>query len=140
MIANIEQAWGQKKLAGALFLDVKGAYDYVARKQLLKRMFELDIPSDIIRWTNSFLTERRVQLVIDGYTCQKRGIKTGIPQGSPISPILFIIYLSGVFEAIETKVPIQAISFVDDIGLLATGGFIKEIIQTLKLAGKEVIK
>ena len=69
LIAITEDAWNQKKLMGALFLDVKGAFDYIARKQLLKRIIALGIPGDLIRWTNLFLTERRVQLVIDGYTC-----------------------------------------------------------------------
>jgi retron-type reverse transcriptase len=140
IIVTVEKAWKQKKLAGALFLDVKGAFDYIARKQLLKRMIELKIPGDITRWTDSFLKERKIQLVIDGYTCQERDIKTGVPQRSSVSPILFIIYLSGVFEAIEAKIPIKALSFADDIGFIATGGSIKEIVKTLKKAGKEAFQ
>jgi len=48
MIATVEEAWKRKKLAGALFLDVQGAFDYVARKQLLKRMIELGILENMI--------------------------------------------------------------------------------------------
>jgi hypothetical protein len=103
-------------------------------------MVELRIPGDIIRWTDSFLKERKIQLVINGYTCQERDIKTGVFQGSSISLIFFIIYLNGVFEAIEAKIPIKALSFADDIGLIATGGSIKEIIKTLEEAGKKAFQ
>jgi hypothetical protein len=116
LIQRFHQAWAQKQLAGALFLDVKGAFDHVSPNRLIRRMGELGIDGDPIRWTQSFLTDRTVQLVIDGFQCPEQGIKAGIPQGSPVSPIL--IYLSGIFQAIEEAVPgIQALSFADDIGL-----------------------
>jgi hypothetical protein len=100
-------------------------------------MIELRIPGDLIRWTDSFLRKRKVQLIIDGYTCQIRDIKTEILQRSPVSSIFFIIYLSGVFNTIEAKVPIKTLSFANDIGLIATGGSIKEIVETLEKAKKE---
>jgi len=128
LIYTTEKAWEKKEHLGALFLDVKGAFDYVAKNRLLSRMKELNIPSYLIKWTNSFLSKRRVQLVIDGFTCPNRDIITGVPQGSPVSPILFIIYLSGVFNSIEARIPeITALSFADDIALLAPGKTIKEI-------------
>src|SRR4030095_3246489 len=123
------------KIAGTLFLDIRGAYPNICRKRLIKRMVELGIPGDIIRWTNSFLTDRRVQLVIDGYTCPMREVDCGVPQGSPISPILFVIYLSGLFSAIEDKVPIISLSFSDDIGLTAVEGSIREVTAILEQAG-----
>src|SRR4030095_9555736 len=91
LIATVEHARKYKKIAGTLFLDIRGAYPNICRKRLIKRMVELGIPGDIIRWTNSFLTDRRVQLVIDGYICPMREVDCGVPQGSPISPILFVI-------------------------------------------------
>jgi hypothetical protein len=103
-------------------------------------MIELKIPRNIIRWTDSFLKEKKIQLVIDGYICQERNIKTEVSQRSSILLILFIIYLSGVFEAIEAKIPIKALSFADDISLIATEGSIKKIIKTLKEAGKEAFQ
>jgi Reverse transcriptase (RNA-dependent DNA polymerase) len=102
-------------------------------------MVQLGIPGDLIRWVDSFLTERRVQLVIDGYTCPIRDIETGVPQGSPISPILFIIYISGFFSSVEAKVPITTLSFADDIGLVAIEGSIREVTRTLEQAGQEAI-
>ncbi len=139
LIATVEHAWKHKKIAGTLFLDIKGAYPNICRKRLIQRMVDLGIPGDIVRWTNSFLTDRKVQLVIDGYTCLMRDIDSGVPQGSPISPILFVIYISGFFSAIENKVPITSLSFVDDIGLTAIEGSIREVTATLEQAGQEAV-
>ena len=93
LVQRVEKIWAEKKLAAALFMDVKGAFDHVARNQLISRMVELDIDGDLIRWTRSFLTDRKIQLIIDGHANQEERIETGIPQGSPVSPILFLIYL-----------------------------------------------
>ncbi len=101
MLVNaVQEKWSEKKLAGALFMDVKGAFDHVSRSQLLKCMIDLGIDGDLVAWTKSFLTDRKIQLVIDGYDNKEREIRTGIPQRSPVSPILFLIYVIGVFDAV----------------------------------------
>jgi hypothetical protein len=64
LIYIIEKAWEKKKHLKALFLDVKDAFNYMAKNRLLLRMKELNIPSYLIKWTNLFLFKRRVQLVI----------------------------------------------------------------------------
>ena len=80
-------------------------------------MSELGIDDNLIRWTQSFLTDQWVELVIDGHINPKHKVETGIPQGSPVSPILFLIYISGVLFQIETGLPqISCLSFMDDLG------------------------
>lgn len=64
-----------------------------------------------------------------------------MPQGSPVSPILFIIYLSGVFEAIEKTVTgVQPLPFADYIGLLAPGFYLREVCNKLQEAAKVAIE
>ncbi len=46
-------------------MDVKGAIDHLSKGQLLRRMVELGIDGELVTWTGSFLTDRKVQLVID---------------------------------------------------------------------------
>ena len=88
---------------------------------------------------NSFFTNRKVQLVIDGYTCSSKEVEAGLPQGSPISPILFAIYISGFFDHIEEKIPVSTLSFVDDIGIIAIESSIRDTTKTLEIAGLEAI-
>ena len=65
---------------------------------------------------------------------------SGVPQGSLVSPILFIIYLSGIFEKIEEQnLEITALSFADDIGFLAPGKTVKDIQDALTKAGEQAI-
>jgi hypothetical protein len=126
-------------IAGTLFIDIKGAFPNVDRPRLLARLIELGIPGDLVRWIDSFLSDRKVQLVIDGQLCPLRDIDCGVPQGSPISPILFVLYISGFFDAIEAKVPVSSLSFVDDIGLTAIESSIREVTNTLEQAAQEAI-
>jgi hypothetical protein len=99
-------------------------------------MTELEIPQFLIKWTEFFLIDRQAQLVIDGFTCSLKDTNSGVPQGSLVSPILFIIYLSGIFDRIEEQNPeITALSFADDIAFLAPGKTVKDIQDALTNAG-----
>ena len=79
LIHTVQDSWSQNQLAGALFMDVKGAFDHVSKSQLLTHMINLGIDGDLVVWTKSFLTDRTVQLVIDGHDNKEREIETGIP-------------------------------------------------------------
>ena len=89
------------------------------KAQLLRRMVQVGMAGNIVRWVASFLSNRRAMLVIDGRTGETRDIQAGLPQGSPVSPVLFILSVSALFQRLEDKhSALQAISFVDDIGLV----------------------
>ena len=75
----VQEKWEEKKLATVLFIDVKGAFDHISKGQLLSRMIELGIDGDFVTWTDLFLTDRKIQLVIDGHNNKERKIQTGIP-------------------------------------------------------------
>ena len=55
---KVQETWKNRKIAGALLMDVKGAFDHVSRAQLAQRMADLGIDDDFIGWTQSFLTDR----------------------------------------------------------------------------------
>ena len=79
--------------------------------------------------------------MIDGHDNKERDIETEIPQGSPLSPILFLIYISGVFNKLsETSPSVTSLSFVDDLGFIASGSSVKGIVKVLEKVAKEVIK
>jgi hypothetical protein len=82
-------------------------------------MIQIGIAGNIVRWVDSFLSDRRAMLVIDVSTGGSRRIQAGLPQGSPISPVLFTLSVGGMFQWLEDRHPmLQAISFVDDIGVV----------------------
>lgn len=113
-------------------MDLKGAFDYISKKQLFTCMMELGVDDDLVTWTGSFLTEQKMQLVIDGHNNKERDIETRIPQGSPMSPILFLIYISGAFNKVSEASPlVTSLSFVDDLGLIASGNIAKEWVKSL---------
>jgi len=85
-------------------------------------MEALEIEPDLIGWTGSFMSDRQVELVLDGKAGEASPVDTGIPRGSPAAPILFVTYRSGIFDEVESEVPgIRGLCFVDDIGWWADG-------------------
>ena len=76
----------------------------------------------IIRWVDCFLTDRLTSLTFDMETEPMTPIMTGIPQGFPVSPILFLLYLQPLFTQLEQLHPqIISPSYIDDICLLIQG-------------------
>jgi hypothetical protein len=96
-----------------LFFDVKGAFDHVSKTRLLDTMQRLHLHPAVIRWTDTFLSDRQIGLAFDGERESLQPVNTGIPQGSPISPILFLIYIRFLLPPFNTttqKQPHPAIS------------------------------
>jgi len=135
LMNRTQQAWNRKQVAGALFMDVKSAFNNVSKTHLGKRMEALAIEPDLIRWTVSFITDRHIKLVLDGKTGEASPVDTGIPQGSPAAPILFVTYLSGIFDEVEAAAPgVHGLSFVDDISWWAEGADDSEVAARLEAA------
>ena len=76
MIHKVRKTWEDKRIARTLLMDVKGAFDYVSRAKLVQRMNELGIDNDLIGWIQSFLTDRSVELVIDGFTNSSQKVES----------------------------------------------------------------
>jgi ribonuclease HI len=111
-----------------LFLDVKGAFDHVSKNQLLKKLKDLRLPISLIAWISTFLKDRLIRLSFDGQIEAFTAIETGIPQGSPISPILFLIYIRDLFHSSTGRF----ISYIDDISLSYSSTSLKKNIRVLE--------
>ena len=115
-MARTQTAWSQGKMVGALMTDVSAAFPSVARDCLIRSMKDLGLDDDLIQWTDSFMRDRRIIMNINGQIGDPEKIMTGLPQGSPVSPVLFGIYISGVHGEVQCKVQgVAGISFVDDV-------------------------
>ena len=63
------------------------------------------LDGDLIRWMESFLSERTVEMIIKGNAMDRHRVDDRVPQGSPVSPILFAIYPPGLIKWIEEYIP-----------------------------------
>lgn len=74
------------------------------------------------------MSNKSIRMVIDGQKCAKSGMDTEVSQVSPVSSILFAIYVSGVFKEMETEIEgCMAISFADNYGWLVTEETVEQI-------------
>jgi exonuclease III len=122
VVSQVQEAWRQKATASLLQLDVSGAFDTVNHIRLLHTLREMGFPGWIVRWTKAWLTDRQATLHFDGKATPPIPVKAGVPQGSPLSPILFILYIASLYEVIKEKHPhIGLVGFADDTNLLAFG-------------------
>ena len=102
---------------GAIFLDVEKAFDRVWHNGLRYKLLNLNLPPLLARWISNFLKDRVVQAYIMGTKSRDVIINHGVPQGSPLSPILYLIFthdlppISKVFRSI----------FADDLKYFVAG-------------------
>jgi len=132
---TVEEAWGRGNTVAVLLMDVKGAFPHVAKGNLIRRMEEMGFEADLVRWVENFMEERKVIISMDGKEGDSMDVETGVPQGSPVSPVLFIIYLSGLFGEVQKEkeeCKSEGISFVDDVAWDVEGRDVGECTQRLE--------
>jgi len=103
-------------------LDLSAAFDNVSHPRLLEAILKKGLPFWIQNFIHGFLTQRRTCLQFDGAASPEITTQTGIPQGSPLSPILFLLFSSGLLEQTKSENDTHLnLGFVDDTTLMVWG-------------------
>lgn len=103
-----------KRKISTLFLEIKGGFDNVNPSTLCGMLSAKGVKPYLVSWTRSFLTGRSCRLLFQGSLKVLSPVSVGIPQGSPVSPLLFVIYISRLHIEIHFGL---TLSYVDDFAL-----------------------
>ena len=94
--------------------NIKGAYNEVCKEQLLQRIKAQGIPESLIQWVEAFCSEQTATIQINGQGSEVQSLpQAGLPQGSPLSPILFLFFNTDLMQQ-QINSHSRAIAFVDD--------------------------
>ena len=91
---SIMESFNRGEHVVAAFLDVEKAFDNVWHNGLRYKIFQLDLPTKMTRWLCDFLVGRLIQVNVNNFFSNQINPKAGVPQGSVLSPLLFLIYVN----------------------------------------------
>ena len=133
MVHHIKQNWNNKSITQGLFLDVSSAFEKVWHNGLLAKLTQIGIDGSFHNLIGSYLKDRKHVVVVDGVKSDTCEVKSGVPQGSRLGPLLFIIYMNDIIDDIESEILI----FADDTSLMACG---KDPAETAAILNRDLVK
>ena len=125
LINSLENAFDKNKFACGFFIDLKNT---VAHEILLKKLWHYRIRGIANDWFKSYLTNRMQYVSIDGISSDLLKVNFGVPQGSVLGPLLFLLYINDLHNSSRFSSPFH---FADDTGLPNIEGSIRVIKKTL---------
>ena len=96
-----------------IFLDFRKAFDSVPHKRLLLKLERLGVSGNVLKWISSFLSNRSQRVVINGQSSEWTDVSSGVPQGSVLGPLLFILYVNDLPDEVKSYCKL----FADDAKL-----------------------
>ena len=109
-IENVQHATDQQKQVDLILLDFSKAFDTVPHQSLLTKLAHYGIQGDAHKWIRSWLTLRLQRVVVDGEASDFVRVKSGVPQGTVLRPVMFLLYINDISENLTFHIRL----FADD--------------------------
>ena len=135
LIDKLTQAIENGEYVIGVFLDFSKAFDTVDHKILLDKLYHYGVRGCAHKWFISYLTDRQQFVTYNGVTSRNQLIKCGVPQGSILGPLLFLIYINDLASVCECTFPIL---FADDSNLFISGRDPDLFMRTMNNELKEI--
>ena len=127
LVEKIADSWDSEDIVIWVFLDLKKAFDTVSHDILLKKLYAYEIRGNAFKLLKSYLTNRTQFVVYDGIPSCTLPINRGVPQGSVLGPLLFIISMNDIGNVSDF---LYTILYADDTSVLLNR---KDYITMVKL-------
>ena len=115
-VEDIQFSMNNHKQVDLLFLDFSKAFDTVPHMRLLNKLSFYGIQGPILQWIRSWLTHRKQKVVVDGESSSATIVKSGVPQGTVLGPLMFLAYINDINESISSSIRL----FADDCVVYST--------------------
>ena len=129
---RIARAFNRSGATGAVALDISKAFDKVWHAGLLHKLKSYGISGQIFGLISSFLSNRRLRLVLDGKSSQEYPVNSGVPQGSILGPTLLLLYINDLLDDVICSIAI----YTDDTTLYSKCDQAYDLWQQLVLASE----
>ena len=128
LLENLTKALENGESAIGIFLDFQKAFDTVNHSILLDKLYIYGIRVPALSWITSYLSNRCQYVVYNGYESERKYINCGVPQGSILGPLLFLIYINDLPAVSKLFMPIL---FADDTNLFCTSQNVNSLIEEI---------
>ena len=119
-------------MTGTVFIDLSKAFDSVNHDIILDKLAKSNMSTSVINWFKSYLYERSQSVTIGGNISKSMPLNTGVPQGSILGPLLFIIYTSDLPLCLPREC--KLFMYADDSTITCSSSNINEIENNLNTA------
>ena len=107
------KALDEGKEVRAIFCDISKAFDRVWHKGLLFKLKSAGVTGSLLTWFSDYLNDRKQRVVLPGASSSLTSVKAGVPLGSILGPLLFLLYINDIVEDINSSIRL----FADDTSL-----------------------
>ena len=113
---SVSKRTDEGAITDVILFDFSKAFDVVVHQLLLDKLLRLNISGNILQWISSFLKGRSMRVCVKGHKSNLRPVLSGVPQGSVLGPILFLIYVNSIACQLKSNYKI----FADDLKIYSS--------------------
>ena len=103
-IDEVQRSMNARQQTDLLFLDFSKAFDTVPHRRLLSKLNFYGVRGQLYHWISSWLTEWHQRVIVDGELSDVAPVKSGIPQGTVLGPLMFLVYSNDINENITSSI------------------------------------